>query len=99
MTQQIKINDETLLKMPARLRSTYTLWQEGHDLRNLISRTTYHRHRKDLKQYGINIDLRPESIEKSNVIPLVRILEAKPASIPEWAFEQNLVHPSAIYAG
>ncbi len=99
MTQQIKINDDTLLKMPARLRSTYTLWQEGHDLRNLISRTTYHRHRKDLKQYGINIDLRPESIEKSNVVPLVRILEAKPASIPEWAFEQNLVHPSAIYAG
>lgn len=99
MTQQIKITDETLSQMPAKLRSTYTLWQEGHDLRNLISRTTYHRHRKELKQYGINIDLRPESTQKSNVVPLVRILEAKPAEIPDWAFEQNLVHPSASYSG
>lgn len=95
MTEQIKLTDETLMKIPNKLRSTYTLWNEGHDLRNLISKPTYYRHRKELKEYGINIDLRPESTKKSNVVPLVRILEAQPAEIPHWAFEKGLVHHSA----
>jgi len=96
MTEQIKLSDEIMLNMPNKLRSTYTLWSEGHDLRNLISKPTYYRHRKDLKEFGINIDLRPESINKSNVVPLVRILEAQPVGVPHWAFEQNLVHRSAL---
>jgi II/X family phage/plasmid replication protein len=96
MTEQIKLTDEIMINMPNKLRSTYTLWSEGHDLRGLISRPTYYRHRKDLKAFGINIDLRPESIKKSNVVPLVRILEAQPIDVPAWAFEQNLVHLSAL---
>lgn len=95
MTDQIQLSDDVLLSMPKKLRSTYTLWSEGHDLRDMMSNATYHRHRNDLKAYGINIDLRPESTKKTNVVPLVRVLEAKPAQIPEWAFAQSLVHHSA----
>ena len=96
MTEQIKLSNKILLNMPVKLRSTYTLWSEGHDLRSLMSMSTYYRHRKDLKKFGINIDLRPETSNKSNnVIPLIRILEAKPAEIPNFAYEQNLVHISA----
>ncbi len=84
-----------MIKMPNKLRSTYTLWSEGHDLRSMISKSTYYRHRIDLKEYGINIDLRPESTNKTNVVPLVKILEAVPADIPYWAFEKGLVHHSA----
>lgn len=62
----------------------------------MISKSAYYRHRKELKEFGINIDLRPESINKSNVIPLVRILEAQPAEVPYWAFDQGLVHHSAL---
>ncbi|WP_410204808.1 phage/plasmid replication protein [Acinetobacter baumannii] len=29
--------------------------------------------------------------EKSNVIPLIRVLEAKPVGIPDWAYEKGLV--------
>lgn len=96
MTDQIKLSDEAMLNMPNKLRSTYTLWLEGHDLRSMISKSAYYRHRNELKEFGINIDLRPESVKKSNVIPLVRILEAQPAEIPHWAFEQSLVHRSAL---
>lgn len=96
MTEQIQLNDQTLLNMPTKLRSTYTLWSEGHDLRNMMSKATYNRHRKELKNYGINIDLSVESIHKTNVVPLVKILQAQPASIPAWAFEQNLIHRSAV---
>lgn len=95
MSEQIKLTDETMMEMPNKLRSTYTLWVEGHDLRSLLSKPTYYRHRKELKEYGINIDLRPESTQKSNVVPLVRLLEAQPAKIPSWAFDRGLVHHSA----
>jgi II/X family phage/plasmid replication protein len=95
MNEQIKLTEEIMMAMPNKLRSTYTLWVEGHDLRDMISKATYYRHRIDLKEFGINIDLRPESTKKSNVVPLVRILEAVPAEIPYWAFEKGLVHHSA----
>jgi len=95
MSEQIALTDERMADMPNKLRSTYTLWLEGHDLRNLLSKATYYRHRIDLKEYGINIDLRPESTQKSNVVPLIRILEAQPANIPDFAFERGLIHRSA----
>ncbi len=96
MNEQIKLTDKILMEMPNKLRSTYTLWSEGHDLRNMISKSTYYLHRKDLKEFGINIDLRPESTNKTNVVPLVKILEAVPAEIPYWAFDKGLVHHSAV---
>jgi len=95
MPEQIQLNDEALLKLPTKLRSTYTLWMEGHDLRNMHSPSTFYRHKKELKSYGINIDLKPESTKKTNIVPLIKILEANPAAIPDWAFEQNLIHKSA----
>jgi len=94
MSEQIALTDEIMMNMPNKLRSTYTLWVEGHDLRGLMSKATYNRHRLELKSYGVNIDLRPESTKKSNVIPLIRVLEAKPASIPNFAFERGLIHRS-----
>jgi II/X family phage/plasmid replication protein len=59
------------------------------------SPATFFRHKKLLKEFGINIDLKPQSTQKTNVVPLIKILEAKPAQIPQWAFEQNLIHASA----
>lgn len=95
MNEQIALSTETLLALPQRLRSTYVLWQEGHDLRATMAKNTYYRHRKALMAYGINIDLRQDSCDRSNVVPLVRVLEAVPAQIPDWAFEHGLVHQSA----
>ncbi|WP_133472012.1 phage/plasmid replication protein, II/X family [Paraglaciecola marina] len=99
MTDQIKLTDEVTSKLPNRLLSTYTLWSEGHDLRSMMSKPTYYRQRKELIGYGINIDIRPCEKASTNVIPMFRILEAKPAQIPEWAFSKNLIHPSARYCG
>ncbi|MDO3651292.1 phage/plasmid replication protein, II/X family, partial [Nocardia mangyaensis] len=95
MNEQIALSTEKLMKLPQRLRSTYVLWKDGHDLRSNMAKNTYYRHRKELMEYGINIDLRQDSTDRSNVVPLIRILEAMPASIPDWAFTQGLVHRSA----
>jgi len=95
MTDQIRLTDSVTAKLPNKLVSTYTLWTEGHDLRSMMSKATYFRHRKMLLDYGINIDLRPCEPVTSNVIPMFRILEAKPAEIPQWSFDKNLIHQSA----
>lgn len=95
MSDQISLSTEKQLKLPRRLRSTYTLWQIGEDLRDTLPHATYYRHRKELLEHGIDIALRREVADRSNVVPLIRILEAKPADIPAWAFECGLVHDSA----
>jgi len=95
MNEQIALSTDELMNLPQRLRSTYVLWKDGHDLRSTMAKNTYYRHRKELMEYGINIDLRQDSMDRSNVVPLVRILEAVPAQIPAWAFDRGLVHRSA----
>ena len=95
MTEQIPLSSEQQMNLPLRLQSTYVLWRDGQDLRSLLSRPTYYKHRKELLEYGIDIALRQDAASKINVIPLVRVLEAVPVDVPYWAFEQGLVHPSA----
>lgn len=97
MSEQVKIKPEHLEKIPAKVMSTYILWEQGHDLRSILPKTTYYRHRKILKGYGVNIDYMPSEMELSgsNVVPFIRIVEAVPASIPDFAIEQGLIHRSA----
>ena len=53
---------------------------------------TYYRYRKELLEFGIDI-ANVQDVDKplDNVVPLVRVLEALPASIPDWAYEKKLV--------
>jgi len=96
MSEQIELNSEQVFKLPKKLVGTYLLWKEGHDLKDKLSWATYSRHRKELKTYGINIDLRCDrAANTSNVVPLIRVLEAKPAAIPALFFERGLIHRSA----
>lgn len=74
--------------LPPRLLAPVRLWHEGHDLRSMYPRATWYRYRKEIMS-AINLDIslsppkdRPNS---SNVIPLLKVLEAKPMSIPDWA--------------
>lgn len=95
MTGQIRLSDDKLNHLPGRLKSTYLHWIEGHDLRGILPKPTYYRHRKGLLAYGINIDFQETATPQSNVVPLIRVLEAVPASVPDWAFDLGLIHASA----
>ncbi|MDZ7924354.1 MAG: phage/plasmid replication protein, II/X family [Marinagarivorans sp.] len=95
MNHQIALSTEIQHSLPLRLQGTYMLWRSGVDLRHSMPKTSFYRQRKELYAHGIDITLRQDCVDQSNVIPLVRVLEAKPASIPLWAFEQKLVHRSA----
>lgn len=95
MSEQIELSTEMQLNLPRKDQSTYVHWQNGVDLRSMLPKATYYRHRRALLEYGIDIALRKEVKPRSNVVPLIRILEAQPAPIPQWAFDKDLVHPSA----
>jgi len=91
MTTQATLIDEQLLNMPSKLRGSYTLWKQGVDLREMLSTPTFYRHRKDLLEFGIDINSTCLTPEHNNVVPLMRIIEAKPVEIPSWAYELGLV--------
>ena len=97
MNDQISLSTERQLEFPQRLRSTYILWRSGEDLRDTLPKATYYRHRKGLLECGIDIALRRETASKSNVVALVRILEAEPAELPAWALSERLIHRSAAH--
>ena len=96
MNGQRRISSEKLLLLPTKLRATYTLWAEGHHMAELLSKPTFYRHRKELLEHGVDISITCDSeAQTSNVVPFMRVLEATPVSIPDWAFNQGLVHRSA----
>lgn len=95
MNEQIALTTKVLNDLPRYLQGTYVLWQTGQNPRELLSKPTFYKHRKALLEHGINIDLAVESVDRSNVVPLIRVLEAVPVGIPGWAFDMGLVHPSA----
>jgi II/X family phage/plasmid replication protein len=71
------------------LRMAYQSWEAGTDLRAILPARTFYRYRSELLPHGIDIAaLNPK--EKSNVVPLVRVLEAVPAQIPDWAHGTRL---------
>lgn len=91
MTAQATLIDEQLFNMSSTVRGTYLHWQSGADVSHLLSRPTFYRHRAILKTYGVDIALPHTNPHTNNVVPLIRIIEAKPVGIPAWAFERGLV--------
>lgn len=92
MSNNFSLSNDVLDGLPPRVRLAYTSWLHGQDLRQILPRPTYYRYRNELKKYDVDISIvRDLETQQSNVIPLVRILEAQPAGIPDWAYEQGLV--------
>ncbi len=90
MSAQAAIASHELESLTRSIRSTYLMWKEGLQVRANMSQTTFYRHRGELLPFGIDIAI-PNDHQSSNVIPLIRIIEAKPVSTPAWAYEKGLI--------
>jgi len=90
MSTQAHIASEELLSMPRAIRSSYLMWCEGINVRTHMSKPTFYRHRSELLGLGVDIAI-PNDHEVSNVVPLIRIIEATPIGTPDWAYEKGLV--------
>ncbi len=88
MNKQVLLPDDKAMELPRCVVSTYELWKQCADLRQLLPRNTYYRHRKQLLNFDIDIaNPPPEDLKSSNVVPLIRVLEAEPVVIPDWAYK------------
>ena len=90
LSDNMTIKCDILDTLPVRLRLVYQSWLSGEDLRKIMSKTAFYRWRKQLLEYGIDIAILNQD-NRSNVVPLIRYLEAEPAQIPDWAYEKRLV--------
>lgn len=88
--------------LPARLVAVVNLWYEGHDLKTMYPRATFYRYKAEVKKHlNLDISIAPPNGKKgeasSNVIPLIRVLEAQPKPIPEWAYGSDLFFEPPSY--
>lgn len=80
------IDSQAVQALPHHLRATAQLWQDGHDLRAILSRPTFYRQRRELLKHGIDIAVKQDrQADSSNVVPLRTVLVAHPVSVPDWA--------------
>lgn len=84
MSTTSKLDDAVFESLTNAQRTAYLSWLAGHDLRQVMSIRSFYRLRAKLLPHGVDIaTLIPK--ETSNVVPLVRVLEAVPAPVPDWA--------------
>lgn len=92
MSNNFMLKDDFVDTLPTKLKTYYLLWLHGEDVRSHVSKATFYRIRKQLKEYDIDIALlRDKEHQEENVIPLIKVLEAEPVGIPDWAYEKGLV--------
>ena len=84
MTTTAQLSPDVLDGLRPALRMAYQSWEAGSDLRAILPKPTFYKYRSELLPHGIDIaTLVPREV--SNVVPLHRVLEAKPAPVPDWA--------------
>ena len=91
LSANMAVDSEVLQSLPKNLRVTYTAWANGEELRQVLSRPTFYRYRTKLLEHGIDISIVQKEAEQTNVVPMIRYLEAVPMGIPDWAYEKGLV--------
>lgn len=84
MTTTAHLSAEVLGSLRPALRVAYQAWESGSDLRAVLPHRTFYKYRSELLPHGVDIaTLVPREV--SNVVPLFKVLEAVPVSVPDWA--------------
>lgn len=85
---------EALKALPGAVRMTYQSWRGGVDVRSVLPRATFYRHRKTLLAQGIDITTPPSTggFKAPERIELRQVLSMRPAEVPSWANDAGLVY-------
>lgn len=85
MTTTRTLPEEVFSTLTAAQHNGYLAWVAGNDLRESMSRPSFYRLRSKLLPHGVDIATVQPKDDVSNVVPLHRVLEARPVSVPDWA--------------
>ena len=85
MTTQSHLSAEVLATLRPALRMAVQSWESGADRREILPHRTFYRYRAQLLPHGLDIATLMPKQAVSNVVPLQRVLDAKPVSVPDWA--------------
>ncbi|GFM31625.1 phage/plasmid replication protein, II/X family, partial [Novosphingobium sp. PY1] len=93
----VKSETVDLEALPNHLRGTYAQWKLGADLRKLLSKPKFYRHRAAIMGLtGVDVAVPPADPSTASVVPIKRTLEARPVGRPDWA---NRIDRSLVEAG
>jgi II/X family phage/plasmid replication protein len=94
MSEQQMVHVDIEKNLKPRHRAALALWKTGADLKSIYPRQTFYRYRKEVADAcGVDIGSRANV---DNVVPLRRVLEAKPVTVPAWAEACCFVPPARI---
>lgn len=91
LPENASLSATDILSLPLHLQGYLAMWQSGHNLKEHMTKPTYYRVRSQLKEHGIDIKSPPAG-QKNNVVPLIKVITAEPAVIPQFAYEHDLVY-------
>jgi II/X family phage/plasmid replication protein len=91
LSENMALNPEIRDSLPNNLKLVYSAWARGEDLRQMYSKAQFYKRRKQLLEYSIDIAILQDKEEQSNIVPMIRYLEAVPMGIPDWAYQKGLV--------
>lgn len=74
-------DEELLASLPAHVRVHAAAWLSGVDVTQLMSRATFYRHAKVLREYGIDI-AEPRNV--SVIRPKMKEITVAPVEVPHW---------------
>lgn len=91
MSTNTKIANDQLVSLGRAVGNTYLMHKEGIDVRSIMTERTFYRHRSQLLRYGIDIAVPMPPDGSAQIIPLHRVIEGQPYSVPTWAHEEGLI--------
>lgn len=96
LNDTLRLADDLVAGLPARLVPIYDAWRAGRDLRALYSKAHFYRLRKQLLGYGIDIaHVQPRVVVAENEyplgVPLRQLLSGPGVSVPPWAVGTELL--------
>ena len=99
MTTTQTLPAEVMDSLTSGQRTAYLSWVAGADLREVLPVRSFYRLRAKLLPHGIDIATLQPKDAASNVVPLHRVLQAVPVSVPDWATGTPLYFEPRLHLG
>lgn len=86
---RVEENSFEIESLPPRLRLVANAYFHGENLRTMMPQSTWYRHAKALRAYGIDI---AEPFNVSTFPISIRMIDIRPSQVPDWYWQESRYH-------